>query len=302
VDIVHARSRAPGWSAYRAARKCGVPFVTTYHGTYAAQHKLKEIYNSVMARGDRVIANSTFIAGLIHETYGNPLDEIAVVPRGVDPDDFSPERVTLDRKHGVLRAWGLESRRGRIVLLPARLTRWKGQLVFIEAFARLRREGRHDLMAVLIGDAKDAGAFAGEIRDRIKAEKLTDDVIMAGYCEDMPAAYAVSDVVVSPATQPEAFGRVAVEAQAMGKPVIVADHGGARETVIDGETGWRVAPGDEAALARAIAAALDLTARQRETLAERARRHVIEAYSVRQMCDRTMALYEELASRGARAE
>ena len=299
VDVVHARSRAPAWSALWAARACGVPFVTTYHGTYTDQGALKRFYNSVMARGDRVIANSRFIAERIARTYDLPAERLAVIPRGVDPALFDPAAVTPDRLFTLREAWGLTQDGRPIVLLPARLTGWKGHLVLIEAVRRLSGQEAPGFVTVLAGDPERNRRYGLEIDAAVAAAGLAGHVKRPGHCADMAAAYALADVVVSPATAPEAFGRVAIEAQAMGRPVIVADHGGARETVIDGKTGWRVAPGDAAALARALSNALALGPEARAALGARARQHSVETYSVHQMCVKTLHIYDQLAQASA---
>ncbi len=302
INLVHARSRAPAWSSYFAAKRCQVPFVATHHGTYQADSWGKRYYNSIMVRGDRVIANSKFIAAQISKTYHLPTDRIEIVPRGVDERAFDLKAISDERKALMRREWGLEADERRIILLPARLTRWKGQRVLIDAAERLLHSGHKDFVCVLLGDAQGSGTYQREIFSLIRDRHLSDIVKMPGYCSDMPTAYALCSVVVSPSTDPEAFGRVAIEAQAMERPVIVSDHGGAQETVIDGVTGWRVSPGDSEALARALEEALSLDAKARRSLGERARAHVHRAYSVDQMCARTMTLYQDLAGCSSAAD
>lgn len=301
VKLVHARSRAPAWSCYFAARRCDVPFVATHHGTYGATSWIKRYYNSIMVRGERVIANSDFIANQIRKTYHLPSDKIVVIPRGVDEQVFNRDAISAQRMMSIRHLWGIADGEKSIILAPARLTPWKGQTVLIEAVEQLLRSGRQNLICVLLGDAQGRGTYRTELRSLIRDRRLSDVVKMPGFCNDMPAAYAVSSVVVSPAILPEAFGRVAIEAQAMGKPVIVSDHGGARETVIDGETGWRVAPGDSKLLAQTIEKALSMSATAEVSLSEMAQAHVLRTYSAEQMCVKTMALYRALTDRTAAA-
>lgn len=295
VDIVHARSRAPAWSAQAAAHATGAHFVTTFHGTYNAQNRFKRKYNAIMARGERVIAISEFIRDIAVNEYGAIPDHVRVIHRGVDMATFDPMSVTPARIVQLAHAWKVPDGIP-IVMLPGRLTRWKGQTVLIEALAKL---GRRDLWCVLVGADQGREAYRRELIQRATRAGLGDTVRIVGHCNDMPAAYMMADVVVSASTDPEAFGRVAAEAQAMGRPVIATDHGGSRQTVIDGETGWLVQPGDADALAQALARALNLSRPERERLAERAVAHVRANFTKAAMCAATLAVYREVLG-GAR--
>ncbi len=295
VDLVHARSRAPAWSAYYAARRTGRPFVTTFHGAYNFGNRLKRWYNSVMARGDRVIAVSDFIADHVRDNYRVGDERLRVVPRGIDVNAFDPARVSSDRIVQLAGKWRLPDG-APVVMLPGRLTRWKGQTVLIDALTVL---GRHDVCCLLVGDDQGRRGYRKELEQRIRARGLEGVVHIVGRCDDMPAAYMLADVVVSASLDPEAFGRVAVEAQAMGRPTIVTDHGASRETVLAGETGWLTPPANASALARALEEALALDAAARETLAARAMPRVRAGFSKQAMCDRTLAVYRELLSESA---
>ena len=290
VDIVHARSRAPAWSAYYAARRTGRHFLTTFHGTYAADNGLKRRYNAVMTRGERVIALSGFIAGHIHRVYGVPARRIRVIHRGVDLARFAPARVGAERVVTLAREWRLPDG-VLVVMLPGRLTRWKGQAFFIEAIARLRRR---DIRCLLVGSDQGRTAYRQELDALIGRHDLEEVVRIVDHCDDMPAAYMLTDLVVSASTDPEAFGRVVAEAQALGRPVIASDHGGARETVIAGETGWLTPPGDAQALADAIERGLDLGETARRALAEKAIAHVRRNFSKDAMCAKTLDVYDEV--------
>ncbi|MCP5373074.1 MAG: glycosyltransferase family 4 protein [Hyphomicrobiales bacterium] len=290
VDIAHARSRAPAWSTLFAARRAGVRFVTTFHGTYGAGNFLKRRYNAVMGMGERVIAISRFIAGHAHRLYGVPAARLRVIHRGVDLERFDPRKVSAERVIALARAWQLPDG-APVVMLPGRLTRWKGQTVFIEAVARL---GRRDIRALLVGSEQGRHEYRRELEKLILAHDLGGVVRIMDHCRDMAAAYMLSDVVVSASTDPEAFGRVVIEAQAMGRPVVATDHGGARETVVDDETGWRVPPGDVEALAAALAKALALGEDDRRRMAARAIDTVRANFSTRAMCERTLAVYREV--------
>lgn len=290
IDIVHARSRAPAWSALRAARRMGAHFVTTFHGTYNAQNFFKRRYNGVMARGERVIAISDFIASHVQERYGADPARIRTVPRGVDVAIFDPAAVPAARMIALATAWRLPDGMP-VVMLPGRLTRWKGQTVLIDALAEL---GRSDVRCLIVGSDQGRTGYRDELEAQIAARNLGSVVHLVDHCRDMPAAYMLADVVVSASTDPEAFGRVAAEAQAMGRPVVATDHGGSRETVVPGETGWLVRPGSPSELANAIREALGLNARNRAIMAARARAHVLERFTVARMTEQTLAVYREV--------
>lgn len=292
VDIVHARSRAPAWSAYFAARRTGVRFMTTFHAPYNFEGRLKRLYNSVMARGERVIAISDFIREHILANYAVDPALIRVIHRGIDIGQFSPERVAPMRIEKLAKDWRLRDDR-RVVMLPGRLTRWKGQIVLVEALARLR--GRHpEAHCVLVGSDQGRTGYRREIEEAIAKLGLGDRVTIADHCNDMPAAYMLAEVVVNASSDPEAFGRVIVEAQAMGKPVVVTNHGAVRETVSAGRTGWVVPPGDPAALAEALDEALSLDSGQRALLARHTRDFVAGRFTREKMCGDTLAVYAEL--------
>jgi glycosyltransferase involved in cell wall biosynthesis len=288
VDIVHARSRAPAWSAVAAARRAGAHFVTTFHNAYGAGSRLKRRYNAVMAQGERIIAISGFVARYAIDTYGVPPARIAIVHRGVDVARFDPARTSPDRIIHLAGEWGLPDG-VPVVMLPGRLARWKGHQVLFDALRRLDRRALHCL---IVGDGSPR--YRRELETEVKRRPLPCSVGIVGECRDMAAAYMLADVVVSASTEPEGFGRVIVEAQAMGRPVIATAHGGALETVVPGETGWLVRPGDAGALAAALAAALDLDPDARRDLARRAMAHVRAHFTVADMTGRTIALYEEL--------
>jgi glycosyltransferase involved in cell wall biosynthesis len=290
VAIVHARSRAPAWSAWLACRRTGAHFVTTYHGTYSEDLPFKRHYNAVMAKGERVIAASRFIARLIEARHGVDPAHIRVIPRGVDPAVFDPDAVSGDRVARMANAWRLPDG-AAVVLLPGRLTRWKGQAVLIDAIARV---ARRDVCCVLVGSDQGRRRYSAGLIRRAQRLGIADRLRVAGECDDMPAAFMLADVVVHASTQPEAFGRVVIEAQAMRCPVIAADLGAPVETVEQGATGWRVPPSDAGALAAAIEQALALSQTERDALGERSRRAVLADYTVVGMQAATLAVYAEV--------
>jgi glycosyltransferase involved in cell wall biosynthesis len=290
IDIVHARSRAPAWSAWMAAKRCGVPFVTTFHGVYSLGWGLKRHYNSVMTRGKKVIANSTFIAGHIRKNYGIPLERLRIIHRGVDLDRFDADKVHAQRVVALANDWRLEDGLP-VIMLPGRLTRWKGQSFFIEAIAAL---GRKDIRCLLVGSDQGRSNYRREVENLIAVNGLNEVVRIIENCTDMPAAYMLTDVVVSASMDPEAFGRIIPEAQALGRPVIATNHGGALETVIQGETGWLVPPGDILALTSTIEGALALDGDARKVLARKAVANVREKFSKDAMCAKTLSVYDEI--------
>lgn len=289
IGILHARSRAPAWSGWLAARRSGAHFVTTYHGTYNEGLPGKRFYNSVMARGERVIAISSFIAEHLRARHGTDPGRIRTIARGVDEALFDPARVAPERVAALRAAWGVPQGRP-VVMLPARVTRWKGQGVLVEAMARLPG----DALALLVGDAQGRTGFVDELRARIAALGLADRVRLVGHADDMPAALLLADVVVHASTDAEAFGRTVIEAQAMERCVIASDLGGPRETVEEGVTGWRVPPGDAAALAAAIDRILALPVADRVAMGARARAAVLAGFTTARMQAATLAVYREL--------
>lgn len=292
IDIVHARSRAPAWSAEAAAKRAGVHFMTTFHGTYSIGMSLKRIYNAVMTRGERVIAISNFIADHMKQTYRVDPGKIRVIHRGVDTNQFDPARVSQERIIKLANQWRLPEDR-HIVLLPGRLSPWKGHEVLIEALARLRRK---DLFVILLGVGGGHRKLREEIEGTILRARMEGSVRLIDECRDMPAAYMLADIVVAPSTRPEAFGRIAIEAQAMGRPIITTDHGGGRESVIKGDAGILVPPGDVGALAAAITQIVALDGAARDRYGREAIAHVRAHFTNDAMCAATLAVYDELLS------
>jgi len=297
IELVHARSRAPAWSARAAARRAGLPFVTTFHGTYnfgtGILGDLKKRYNAVMIDADAVIANSRFIADHIAENYGLSGPRVHVVPRGVDTARFDAEGFNPNRMVETAARWHVHDD-SQVVILPGRLTRWKGQLLFVEALARLKsRRGpeNFNITGLLVGSDQGREAYRRELEEQIAEKGLSGEVQIVGHCDDMPAAYMLSDVAVSASTDPEAFGRVIAEAQAMGRPVVVADHGGAAEQVIDRVTGWCFEPGNPDAFADALETALSLDPEARAKLAVIAADHARTHYAKTGMCAATLRIY-----------
>lgn len=290
ADIIHARSRAPAWSAEAAARRTGAHFVTTFHGTYATNGSFKRRYNAVMTRGERVIAISQFIADHINATYDVDSARLRMIHRGVDTEVFAPDKVTQERMIQLASGWKLPDDR-QVVLMPGRFSRWKGHTVLVEAMARL---GRSDVLCVMVGADTASRDFLALIEKQARQHNVLELVRFVDFTRDMPAAYMLSDVVVSASTRPEAFGRTLAEALAMGRPVVGPDHGGSTEIVRPGETGWLFTPGNAESLAQALHAALSLNSGARHRLAEEAMQTIRSDFNNTRMCAETLAVYEEV--------
>jgi len=295
VDIIHARSRAPAWSALKAARDTGIKFLTTCHAPFNIRgSKWKRKYNSSIAQGDLVIANSEFVAHYLVDNYDVAVNKIRVIPRGIPMEKFDVAKVSADRMLKLSETWRIPEV-ATLVLLPGRLTRWKGQTVLIEAMSKLKRK---DVYCVLLGDAQGRTEYRDELEGMIHDYHLEDRVRIAEHCDDMAVAYKMANVVVSASIEPEGFGRVAVEAQAMGVPTIATAIGGSKETIIPDVTGWLVPPNDSDALAKAIDKVLLLSNDERDHIAVQAAYHARANFTKEQMTDATLIVYDELVSRG----
>jgi glycosyltransferase involved in cell wall biosynthesis len=300
VDLVHARSRAPAWSALLAAQKTGRPFVTTYHGAYGTPGPFKNFYNSVMARGDRVVANSRYTMELIVSRHQVPQERIRVIYRGVDLTKFAPELIGPERLARLRSLWGLRETQP-VVLQAARLTRWKGQPFVIEAAQRLHDGNRlGDAVFVLAGDEQGREGYRQELEQLITASGVVGRVKLVGHCDDMPAAFALAQVAIIASTSAETFGRTSIEAQALGCPVIVSDIGAAPETILRASpternyTGWVIPCRDAAAIAARVEEAMSLAPQDRAALGARTRAHVTAKFALSRMQQATLAVYDGL--------
>lgn len=291
VDIVHARSRAPAWSAYFAAKSAGAKFVTTFHGVYGLKAPLKKTYNAIMTKGERVIAVSHFVADHIRENYKVPEDKIRVIHRGADLNTFAPNKIMPRRMAELAKQWQIPDDDRPIIVVPGRITRWKGQDVCIAALALLKHK---HFLCLLIGDYQKHPEYSDELSKMIHQLGLEGTVRMVGDTPYMAEAYQLATLVVAPSVEPEAFGRVAIEAQAMGRPVIATKHGGAMETVMDNDTGWLVEPGNEEALAIAIEHALSLSKDEHERISQNAMWNAQTNFSTAVMQQKTLDVYREL--------
>ena len=294
VDIVHARSRAPAWSGYYAAKKEQVKFITTYHGLYGESNFLKKIYNKIMVRGDGVIAVSDFIAEQLKTRYPDYAHHVHTVHRGVNLVHYSPELVSRQRIEQLLRQWSLSDDMRNVILLPGRITQIKGHHLLIDAVKILLKK-RDDFVCVCPGDIHDGkDNYAQKLLARLQSDDLNKYILLPGGCLDMPAAYAISHIVTAPTTKPEAFGRIPVESQLMGKPIVASRHGGFCETIIDDETGFLFTNKNAESFADALDKALSLSDAKRAEMSMLGRKRVTDMYCVSRMCDETLKIYNML--------
>lgn len=292
IDIIHARSRAPAWVGLIAKRLARRPvrFLTTFHGVYGHANAFKRFYNSAMLRTPVVIANSQFIRRHIVDTYGYPEAQIVVAPRGIEPAFFDPATISAETRTALRAELGATDA-SPLVLMVGRITRLKGHAVLLDAVSRLERP---DLRLAFVGSGSDS--LVAELKADVTRLGLEGRVVFAGSRRDIPAVLAAADLAVSASTQPEAFGRAAIEAQAMETPVVATDHGGSRETVLPGKTGWLVAPGDAAAMAAALADALADPARL-AAMGRQGRQHVLTHFTTRQTLDMEFSAYQRLMTK-----
>jgi glycosyltransferase involved in cell wall biosynthesis len=300
VDLIHARSRAPAWSAFWAARLTNTPFVTTFHGTYNFDNPLKKYYNSIMVRGMRVIAISHFIYQHILEHYSSYVDpaHVFTISRGVDLRVFNWTEADLaTRAQNLQKAWQIDDA-FPLLLLPGRLTRWKGQRIALEAMSLLKDQKNFKGLLILLGSDQGRTEYKQELLQLSQNLGIAEHVRFISHCSDMPAAYTLADLVLHTSTDPEAFGRIIAEAQAMGRCVIATDHGAPPEIIEEGQTGFLTKPGNPWKLAEKINAFLMLTPLQRKHMEEKAIERVHRFFSRDQMEQKTLQVYAELVTVG----
>ena len=289
VNLIHARSRIPAWLSLGAATWTKTPFITTFHGRYRDTNSFKRLYNSVMTRGEKTIAISKYIAmEIVHRHNLNP-EKIYTIPRGVDLEFFNKNSVSSDRTNKLRYKWSLP--KGiPVIMLPGRVTRWKGHELLIDSLSKLK-----DLpfFCIIVGPFDDKKEFKKSLEKRIAKNNLTSRIIFAGDCLDMAAAYKLSNVVVSASLDPEPFGRIIIEAQAMGCLVIASNHGGAVESIVDQKTGWLFEACDSFALATTLRKVLNLSKNTKSMVSSNATAHIKANFSKKDMCMRTLSVYSE---------
>nr|QIM10622.1 glycosyl transferase [uncultured Alphaproteobacteria bacterium] len=291
INIVHARSRAPAWSAYWAAKRAGVKYMTTFHGTYGLGPKgIKKFYNKVMTFGELIIAISQHIKSHMLKNYTVDESKIRLIPRCVDIEKFSPSAVTQERIIRAISDNNLPEDRP-IISLIGRITRWKGQHLLVEAMSKIKHK---EAYALIIGSDQGRVKYTNELKETAEKLGVADRIQFIGESFDIPALLMVSDIVLSTAVEPEAFGRAAIEGQAMGKIVLASNIGGSLENVIDGVSGRLFQSGNAQDLAEAIDWALDLPAEKKKEISDAAIKNVHDHFTKQQMCDKTIAVYKEL--------
>ena len=297
ISIVHARSRAPAWSCLIASKITSRKFVTTFHGTYNFKSSLKKLYNSVMVRSDLIIAGSNFIFSHIKENYSNYLNQkkkLLVVFRGINVDYFDPTTKLETEEKKLLKQWEIEKDK-KIILLPGRLTTWKGQEVFIEAINLVNIElGYEAFYAVILGSDQGRDLYKKKLIRLSEQYRLTKQLRFIDHCKDMALAYKVSDIIVSASIEPEAFGRVSVEAQSMEKPIIASNIGGSNETVVDEKTGYLFKAGDAKSLSQKILKTLTIDETQLKLIGIEGRKNIVQKFNVEKMCFSTYSEYKRL--------
>ena len=297
ITIVHARSRAPAWACFLAAKITGRKFVTTFHGTYNFSSKIKKFYNSVMVRSDLIIAGSNFIFSHIKENYTKYLDakkKLLVIFRGINVDYFDPTTKLDNDEKKLLKEWQIEKDK-KIILLPGRLTGWKGQEVFIEAVNLVNIElGYEAFFAVILGSDQGRDLYKKKLIRLTEQHRLVNQVKFIDHCKDMALAYKVSDIVVSASIEPEAFGRVAVEAQSMERPIIASNIGGSNETIIDEKTGFLFESNNAKSLSKKILKILSMDEASLQSIGKDGRKNIIQKFNVEKMCFSTYSEYKRL--------
>ena len=297
INIVHARSRAPAWSCLIATKITGRKFVTTFHGTYNFKSNIKKFYNSVMLRSNLIIAGSNFIFSHINENYSKYLKsekKFLVIFRGINTDYYDPKKIKEKDEIQLISKWKIDKEK-KVILLPARLTAWKGHEIFLEALNKLKiNEPQKKFIAVILGSDQGRKIYKKRLIRLVEQYRLINDVIFIDNFELMPIAYKISDIVISSSIEPEAFGRVAVEAQAMEKPIIASNIGGSNETIIDEKTGFLYPAGNSDILSQKLSHIFDLNEETLKSMGIEGRKNVIKKFNVEKMCFSTYSEYKKL--------
>ncbi|MDB4250075.1 glycosyltransferase family 4 protein [Candidatus Pelagibacter sp.] len=297
ISIVHARSRAPAWSCLFATKITRRKFVTTFHGTYNFKNSIKKFYNSVMVRSDLIIAGSNFIFSHINQNYPKYLNlkkKFLVIFRGINVDYFDSSTTLDSEENRLISDWEVDKNK-KTILMPGRLTAWKGQETFIEALNLVNiKLGYQSFNAVILGSDQGRDIYTKKIKRLAEQYRLTSQLKFIEHCKNMPLAYKISSIVVSASVEPEAFGRVVVEAQSMKKPIIASDIGGSNETIIDNVTGFLFQSGDAEALSKKIVEVLQLDESRLKSIGIEGRKNIIKKFNVEKMCFSTYSEYKKL--------
>ena len=297
INIVHARSRAPAWSCYLACLLTNRVFVTTFHGTYNFKSKFKKFYNSIMLRAKLTIAGSNFIFSHINENYSESLSKekkLRVIFRGINVDYYNQKNISILKQEKLKQEWGLSSNKFTI-LMPGRLTNWKGQVKFIESLNILAEDfNLTDFQAIMLGSDQGRTVYKKKLINLVERYSLNKKIKFINSCKEMPLAYSLADVVVSASIEPEAFGRVAVEAQSMGKLIIASNIGGSKETIINKKSGFLYKFDDPRELAKSLNTAIQLTQEELKSMGNEGRKNIAKKFDVETMCDTNLNEYKKL--------
>jgi len=297
INIVHARSRAPAWSCFLATKITGRKFVTTFHGTYNFNSKIKKLYNSVMVRSDLIIAGSNFIFSHINENYSEYLNtnkKFLVIFRGINTDYFDPSTTLEKDEDSLFKSWELKIGK-KIILFPGRLTSWKGQEMFLDSINKVNIQLGHDaFIAVILGSDQGRELYKKKLLRLVEQYRLTNQVKFIEHCKNMPAAYKISNFVVSASIEPESFGRISVEAQSMQKPILASNIGGSKETIINNKTGILFESGNSEDMAKKIVELFNLDESTLNQMGVEGRKNVINKFNVEKMCFSTYSEYKKL--------
>ncbi len=297
INVVHARSRAPAWSCYFACLITNTNFVTTFHGTYNFKNKIKKFYNSVMLKSKLTIAGSNFIFGHINDNYNEYLSKkrkLRVIFRGINIDYFNPKNISILKQEKLKKEWKLDNNKFTI-LMPGRLTYWKGQEKFIEALNILGEDyNLTNFQAILLGSDQGRKVYFKKLVSLVERYNLTKKIHFVQHCKEMPLAYSLADVVVSASVEPEAFGRVAVESQSMGKPIVASNIGGSKETILNKKTGFLYKHDDPRELAKSLNTVIQLNHEELKLMGNEGRKNVTKKFDVEVMCDSNLREYKRL--------
>lgn len=287
IDLIHAKSRFPAWIGYYIARQRGLPFITTFHGVYNFRSSFKKYYNSIMTRGERVIAVSNFVRDHILENYNIDKNKVTVIHRGVDLSIFAPDKVPKERVIRLAEKIMLRNFDKTIIMLPGRITRWKGHHLLIEALFRISKQ---DFICLFVGEEKSNSSYKKQLMKTIKDYHLEDKFVFTGNLSDMAAAYQLADIVISASIEPEAFGRVVTEGQAMGRLVLATNLGGSRETILDQKTGFLFEPNVDSLL-ETLEKVMKLSFEEKQEVQNHAISHIREKFSLTTMTEKTLGVY-----------
>ena len=297
IDIVHARSRAPAWSCFVSCLITRTKFVTTFHGIYNFSNGIKKFYNSVMVRSNLIIAGSNFVFNHIHKNYGNLINaqkRLLVIFRGINTEYFDNSNITNDKVQNLYSSLKLSSEKFKI-LLPGRLTRWKGQEMFIESLNLLKTKyNKENFQVIILGSHQGRKVYFKKLISAVEKYRLRDKVFFLQHLKEMPIAYYVSDMVVSSSIEPEAFGRISVEAQAMRRPILASNHGGSTETIVNGKSGFLFENNNPESLAENLNKLIEMDKDKLQSIGNEGRKNILKKFDVEQMCYSTFLEYKKL--------